>query len=292
LTPLGCPLFRLSGLLLPAVFLSLPFLFIRPYAGLGMIAGMILSLVSKRSLTAESVLGSGVFFWGCLVITDPVTTTSKPFPGLIIGLLAGFAPGLTGSPAAMPVGILISNLLSFMTDRLDLGPNEKLQKKFGRKHKIQLTGERAVYIDLSGENDTEDTGDIPSAEEILRRIENSGVFGMGGAAFPAAKKIRTVMTSETADRHLIVNAAECDPGLLHDKWLLKSRTKEIIKGIEALRKCVPFKSVTVAAKRFDGIRFPAPVRTFTVNDFYPAGVQTLLVGNILGSPLKGRPPAE
>ncbi len=292
LIPLEYPVFRLSGLLLPAVFLSLPFLFIRPYAGLGMITGMLLSLVSEQNLTAEAVLESGVFFWGCLVITDPVTTTAKPFPGLMIGLLAGFAPGLTGSPAAMPVGILISNLLSFMTGRLDLGPNEKLRKKFCGNQKIRLSGESAVYIDLSGENDAEDTGEIPSADVILRRIENSGVFGMGGAAFSTAQKIKTVMASEAPDKHLIVNAAECDPGLLHDKWLLSNRTKEITKGIEILRKCVPFKSVTVAAKSFDGVRFPEPVRSYTVNDFYPAGAETLLVGNILKGAPKESIPAE
>jgi Na+-translocating ferredoxin:NAD+ oxidoreductase RnfD subunit/ferredoxin len=281
LSPLPLLAFDPSYYLLPAILLSLPFLFIRPFAGLGMIIGMLASLLIGRTLTAGSLLSSGVFFWGCLVITDPVTTTSKPAAGFVIGLLAGFVPGLTdGSVAAMPIAILVSNLLSYLADWLNLGRNEKLKKTFGRNRKIMLAGNTA-YTDLAGDMHTKALNAIPSCEEILRRIEKNKVFGMGGAAFPAANKIRTVMESKAPDKHLIINAAECDPGLVHDKWLLRNRSNEILQGIEILQKCSPFKSVTVAAKSFDGVSFPEPVRLHKVSDFYPAGAEKILVGNVL-----------
>jgi Na+-translocating ferredoxin:NAD+ oxidoreductase RnfD subunit len=94
-----------------AVLLSLPFLYIRPYAA-GHDHRMLVSLFTDKNLTAVSLLSTGVFFWCCIVITDPVTTTLKTSAGFVIGLLAGFLPGLTGSSAAaMPIGILVSNLL-------------------------------------------------------------------------------------------------------------------------------------------------------------------------------------
>lgn len=209
LTPLKSPAFEPSRYLLPAVLLSLPFLFIRPFAGLGMIAGMLASLLSGRILTGAAVLATGVFFWGCVVITDPVTTTSKLIAGLIIGFLAGFLPGLASHPAAMPIGILVSNLLSYLTDWFDFGGDVKLQKKFGARQKITIYSE-TPYIDLTGGDGKAPAGDLPSCAEILRRIENSKVFGMGGAAFPTAEKIKIVMESESCEKHLVVNAVECD----------------------------------------------------------------------------------
>jgi Na+-translocating ferredoxin:NAD+ oxidoreductase RnfD subunit/ferredoxin len=291
LTPLKQPAFDPSYYLLPAMLLSLPFLFIRPYAGLGMIIGMLASLLLDHNLTAGSLVSSGVFFWSCLVMTDPVTTTSKPAAGFVIGLLAGFVPGFTGgSAAAMPIGILISNLFSYLADWLNLGPDEKLRKKFGRHQKITLTSDNA-YTDLTDVNETAFTGDIPSCEEILRRIERNTVYGMGGAAFPAALKIRTVMESDAKDKHLVLNAAECDPGLVHDKWLLRNRLREVLKGIEILEKCLSFTSVTIAAKNVNEISVPAPVRMHRVPDFYPAGAEKILVRDVLKTDMDKRLPA-
>jgi Na+-translocating ferredoxin:NAD+ oxidoreductase RnfD subunit/ferredoxin len=291
LAPLKPSAFDPSWYLLPAAVLSLPFLFFRPYAGLGIIIGLLASLMLKQNLTAESVLSTGVLFYGCLVITDPVTTTSKPAAGIVIGLLAGFIPGVTGYPAAMPIGILISNLLSYLADWLNIGRSEKLRKKFGKNRKIRLSSEDP-YINLIGEDSGLHADYIPSFEEILKRIATGKVFGMGGAAFPTAEKIKTVMASDAQDKHLVINAAECDPGLVHDKWLLKNRGEEISKGIEILRTCVPFKTVTVAAKEFGGTAFPDCVRQYRVPDFYPARAEKLLVGDVLNTDVRERVPAS
>lgn len=289
--PFKFPAFEPSLYLLPAVLLSLPFLFIRPYAGLGMMAGMLISLLYGRILSGAAVLTTGVFFWGCLVITDPVTTTSKPIAGLVIGLLTGFLPGLTGHPAAMPIGILISNLLSYLADRFDIGGAVKLRKKFGGGQKITISSE-SPYIDLTGEGCAAPYLSLPSRAEILRRIEKSGVFGMGGAAFPTAAKIKTVIESESRHKHLIVNAVECDPGLVHDKWLLTKRSDEIIRGIEILTACIPFKTVTIASKNPVGFHLPAAIKLHRVKDFYPAGAEKLLVRDIAGDALDVCIPAE
>lgn len=291
LTPLKSPAFEPSWYLLPAVLLSLPFLFIRPLAGLGIIAGMLSALLIGRILTVEAVLAAGVFFWGCLVMTDPVTTTAKPAAGLIIGFLAGILPGLAGQPAAMPIGILVSNLLSHLTDWLDIGGTVKLRKKFSGRQKIIISTE-LPYIDLTGEDDPAPSAGLPSCSEILRRIEKSGVFGMGGAAFPAVVKIKAVMESKSRDKHLIVNAVECDPGLLHDKWLLINRGDEIMRGIEILASCIPFKTVTVAAKNPVGFHLPETVKLHQVRDYYPAGAEKLLVREVVGDAPAECVPAE
>jgi Na+-translocating ferredoxin:NAD+ oxidoreductase RnfC subunit len=100
------------------------------------------------------------------------------------------------------------------------------------------------------------------------------------------------MESPTTDKHLIINAAECDPGLIHDKWLLTHAHKELMNGIEILQKCISFNSVTVAAKNFYGIRLPASVKLHRVADFYPAGAEKILVKDVLKIELPEKIPAS
>jgi Na+-translocating ferredoxin:NAD+ oxidoreductase RnfD subunit len=116
-------------LLLPGAVLSLPFLLVRPYAGAGMILGMAAALLARGGFSVAALLRGGVFFWGCLVITDPVTTTARPVPGFTVGALAGFVPLMTdGAALAMPLGILAANVLSYLSDRFLPCGGERLRR--------------------------------------------------------------------------------------------------------------------------------------------------------------------
>jgi Na+-translocating ferredoxin:NAD+ oxidoreductase RnfD subunit len=285
--PLHNPPFSPSFALLPAVLLSVPFLFVRPWAGLGMMLGMAASLLLKNELTPAALLAWGVPFWGCLVITDPVTTTARPAAGFVIGAAAGLIPMVTGNtPAALPLAILISNIMSWQADRLRIGNAEKLRKTFGRGQRIGFSPGETPFIDLTGPAGPETAEESPDRDVILKRIQNNNVTGCGGAAFPAVRKIRAAMDTSLSGKHLIVNAAECDPGLIHDKWLLTHSLEEVRKGIALLMKCVPFKSVTVAAKSFYTATFEPPVRMHRVRDYYPAGAEKLLIRDVLNIALK------
>lgn len=281
--PIQFPPLSPSWLLLPAVLLSLPFLFFRPYASVGMMAGMVWALLTRGELSLPNVLSYGVVLWGCLVITDPVTTTAKPLAGAVAGLLAGFAPLAAGGTAvAMALGVLAANMLSLGADRLGIGAGPQLRLKFGSRMRIPFSREGTAFLDLAGSGAPQcaDAAGL-SGEEILARIESCGVFGCGGAAFPTARKIRTALAADTAEKHLIINGVECDPGLLHDKWLLHHHADEIMQGIVLLRRCVPFATVTVAAKDIDGLAFPSPVRLHRVPGYYPAGAERALIGEAL-----------
>ena len=81
------PFFSATLLLIPALILSLFFLKLRPYAGLGFIAGMLVALFLYKELTLMNLISYGVIFWGCLVMTDPVTVTHNQPAGLAAGFL-------------------------------------------------------------------------------------------------------------------------------------------------------------------------------------------------------------
>lgn len=71
-----------------------------------------------------------------------------------------------------------------------------------------------------------------SHEDLLLRIREAGIAGMGGAGFPAAIKLkpRPDYTIET----LIINGTECEPYITADDILMQSRADDVIKGTQLL----------------------------------------------------------
>lgn len=75
-----------------------------------------------------------------------------------------------------------------------------------------------------------------SGEEIFRKIENAGIAGFGGAAFPGAVKLN--MSSGKKIDLLIVNGAESDPYLSSDDVLMKTFPAEIVEGTKITMKAI------------------------------------------------------
>lgn len=71
-------------------------------------------------------------------------------------------------------------------------------------------------------------------KEILSIIRNSGIVGMGGAAFPTDVKLSPPPDKKI--EYLIVNGAECEPFLTTDDNLMKMYSEEILDGISILCK--------------------------------------------------------
>lgn len=177
-----------SLLYLPAMLLSLPFVLFRPFAGVGLISGMALAMLSGGNIDIRAVAVSCIFF-GCLIATDPVTVTHKALPGLIGGFAAGFAPLIfTGLTYFLAIGILALNLVSYLIDLPIKSPKDRTLRNLpGIKSPVPQSGIESRLLDLTGERAGEpEISGIPEAGEILGRIDKHGVFCMGGAGFPAS----------------------------------------------------------------------------------------------------------
>lgn len=87
-----------------------------------------------------------------------------------------------------------------------------------------------VHIKSNGEQDVQKLEPLtnPTKEQIIQRIADAGIVGMGGAGFPTAVKIQN-----QADT-LIINAVECEPYLTCDDRLVVERTKEFVYGVRLL----------------------------------------------------------
>ncbi len=75
-----------------------------------------------------------------------------------------------------------------------------------------------------------------SQEEIVDKIRDAGIVGLGGAAFPTNVKY-IIPEGKTADT-LIINGVECEPYLTADHRIMLENAEEILVGTEVLKKAL------------------------------------------------------
>ena len=74
------------------------------------------------------------------------------------------------------------------------------------------------------------------SKQIIDRVKDCGIVGMGGATFPTHVKLM-VPEGKKAE-YIIINAAECEPYLTCDFRLLLEKTQEFLMGVKILMKAV------------------------------------------------------
>ncbi len=81
----------------------------------------------------------------------------------------------------------------------------------------------------------------PKREEIIKRVDDAGIVGMGGATFPLNLKLETDKAIDT----LIINGAECEPYITCDYRLMLEKPQEIIQGIRLLMTAINVKHAII-----------------------------------------------
>ena len=106
----------------------------------------------------------------------------------------------------------------------------------------------AVYITVEGDEWEESIDRSPelvhiekvahelSAKDIIEKIKNAGIVGMGGACFPTHVKLSPPPGSTPTC--VIINAVECEPYLTADHRLMLEKPDEILEGVALLMKAV------------------------------------------------------
>ncbi len=100
----------------------------------------------------------------------------------------------------------------------------------------------SVFIDVEGDEWMENIDRSSTIirecllpkEEILKKIQDAGIVGLGGATFPAHVKL-SPPPGKKADV-LIINAVECEPYLTCDHQLMLEKGEEIIVGATIIMK--------------------------------------------------------
>jgi len=125
--------------------------------------------------------------------------------------------------------------------------------------------------------------------DIIKAIQNAGIAGMGGAAFPAHAKL-TPPKDATIDT-LIINGAECEPYLTCDHRVMLEYPDDIMRGIQlAMRACgAPRAVVGIEDNKPDAVAMlrkhvPADgsISVEPVVTKYPQGAAETLIYALLG----------
>ena len=68
-------------------------------------------------------------------------------------------------------------------------------------------------------------------QEVIDQVMEAGLLGRGGAYFPAARKWQAVRSTGAAQRYLVVNAEEGEPGIFKDRHLMEGIPHRLIEGM-------------------------------------------------------------
>lgn len=121
---------------------------------------------------------------------------------------------------------------------------------------------------------------------LLEQITNAGIVGCGGAGFPTAAKYNTKA------EYFIINAAECEPLLKTDHYVMNHYAEECIQAIAGVGKLLEAEHLVIATKghytkEINALekaiqKFNAPISIFKMNNFYPAGDEQIMVFEVTG----------
>ena len=92
------------------------------------------------------------------------------------------------------------------------------------------------FTKLEGFGQREDIYAI-TPKEILRRVAEAGIVGLGGAGFPTHVKLSP--KDPIGIKYLIANGAECEPYLTCNDQLMRDKATEIVEGLEIMLRLFP-----------------------------------------------------
>lgn len=111
---------------------------------------------------------------------------------------------------------------------------------------IDISGykKQAIFIDVEGDEWLEDidrTKDIIreiklDSKQIIEKIKEKGIVGLGGAAFPT--HVKYMIPEGKKAEFLIINAVECEPYLTSDYRAMLEHTEEAFVGIEIMKRAL------------------------------------------------------
>ncbi|AUN94943.1 electron transport complex subunit RsxC [Pseudazoarcus pumilus] len=124
-------------------------------------------------------------------------------------------------------------------------------------------------------------------QAVLDYLRDSGIVGMGGAAFPSHIKVGTKRVAHT----LVLNGAECEPWITSDDRLMRERADSILRGAEILSDLLGAQRILVgiednkpeaiAAMREAAQKLPV-AEVIVVPTLYPAGGEKQLIRVLTG----------
>ncbi len=127
--------------------------------------------------------------------------------------------------------------------------------------------------------------ETPSPLEIVERIRDAGIVGMGGASFPVPVKL-TPPKDKPIDT-LIINAAECEPYITCDERIMREYPEKFVEGCRLLKKALKVESMYIGIEEnkpeaIEKLRAFPDLELRILRTKYPQGAEKQLIYAVTG----------
>jgi len=141
--------------------------------------------------------------------------------------------------------------------------------------------ETVIFIKNDFKNEKKYLSPLPtdaSGKDIVNRIREAGIVGLGGAGFPTAVKVAPRTPVDT----LILNGAECEPYLTCDHRLMIENTDQIVRGARYIARALGVSNIIIGieANKPDCIQAFEPyddIKVVILKKRYPMGSEKHLI---------------
>lgn len=206
------------------------------------------------------------------------------------------------------VGTLIAKATGFVSANIHSSVSGTV-KNIGPVADASGYTKQAVTIQVEGDEweDTIDRSpdlkrniDDLKPEDIVAKVHDAGVVGMGGATFPTKVKL-SIPLEKKADA-VIINAVECEPYLTADHRVMLERGEELMIGTQLLMKAVRCENayIGIEQNKPDAIEYLTKlsanypgIKVVPLKLKYPQGSEKHLIAAITGRQVpSGRLPID
>ena len=131
--------------------------------------------------------------------------------------------------------------------------------------------------------------DSISNDDILQRVQDAGIVGLGGAGFPTHVKLRP--KNPDAIKYVIANGAECEPYLTCNDQLMRVKSDAIVEGLELMLRLFKNAEGVIAIEDNKPVAIAAikqaaegkkKIRVLPLRTKYPQGGERSLIRVIAG----------
>lgn len=195
-------------------------------------------------------------------------------------------PVLVGQKLAEADGFVSACVISSCSGKVKAV--EKRRTIAGTMTECVVVDNDGAYTPIEGLGQKQDLSKL-TGQDILDRVKNAGIVGLGGAGFPTHVKLAPKEPDKI--KYLIANGAECEPYITCNDQLMRSNAAGIVEGLELTLRLYPNaecvigiednKPEAIASMR-KAVQGKQRMRVLPLHTKYPQGGERSLIRVIAG----------
>jgi electron transport complex protein RnfC len=191
-----------------------------------------------------------------------------------------------GQLIAEPGGFMSTALHSPVTGTIrEIGEFRSIDGRFAPAIQIEADAYATQQLESAASIDWTSL----SLEDFIAEVQQAGIVGMGGAAFPSHVKFS--VPDGVKIRYLLINGAECEPYLTNDHRLMVERPEDLLLGAEIVRQKLGAEETIIGVELnkpeaieilHQHIQPEQPVRVVPLKVKYPQGAEKMIIKTVFG----------